>query len=50
LLSMLPTETLCKRLEQGDEEESVERARNILHLMLDELKRSYKNSGKSFTC
>ena len=35
------TETLCKRLEEGDDEELIIKANNIRHLMFDELKKGF---------
>ena len=41
------TELLCQRLEEGDEEESVQKARAIRNEVFNHLKRSYKMTLKS---
>ena len=41
------TELLCLRLEEGDDEESVEKARAIRNEVFNHLKRSYKITLKS---
>ena len=44
---MQATELLCQRLEEGDEEESVQKARAIRNEVFNHLKRSYKMTLKS---